>query len=157
MPTTGKGNRLTETDANGNTTRYAYDEQIFTVDGNGNLKTKTDPDGYVTTYGYNGLDMVTSINYNDGKEVTYQYNKVGDLVEMTDWTGTTTFEVDLLNRITKTYDLLGQLKTVTEHDGRTTTYTYDGMGRTVKMEYPHGWVEDYHYDSIGQLLHHRDP
>ena len=44
MPTTGKGNRLTETDANGNTTRYAYDEQIFTVDGNGNLKTKTDPD-----------------------------------------------------------------------------------------------------------------
>ena len=70
MPTTGKGNRLTETDANGNTTRYAYDEQIFTVDGNGNLKTKTDPDGYVTTYGYNGLDMVTSINYNDGKEVT---------------------------------------------------------------------------------------
>ena len=80
MPTTGKGNRLTETDANGNTTRYAYDEQIFTVDGNGNLKTKTDPDGYVTTYGYNGLDMVTSINYNDGKEVTYQYNKVGDLV-----------------------------------------------------------------------------
>ena len=43
-------------------------------------------------------------------------------------------------------------QSVTEHDGRTTTYTYDGMGRTVKMEYPHGWVEDYHYDSIGQLL-----
>lgn len=39
----------------------------YTYDGNGNLETKTDPDGYVTTYGYNGLDMVTSINYNNGK------------------------------------------------------------------------------------------
>ena len=40
--------------------------------GNGNLISKTDPDGFVTTYGYNGLDMVTSINYNGGKEVSYQ-------------------------------------------------------------------------------------
>ena len=51
-----------------------------------------------------------------------------------------------------TYDLLHQLKTVTEDDGRATAYSYDGMGRVVKMEYPHGWVEDYVYDSIGQLL-----
>ena len=39
-------------------------------------------------------------------------------MKMEDWTGTTA---------TKTYDLLGQLKTVTETDGRTTTYTYDGV------------------------------
>ena len=141
MPTTGKGNRLTETDANGNTTRYAYDEQIFTVDGNGNLKTKTDPDGYVTTYGYNGLDMVTSINYNDGKEVTYQYNKVGDLVEMTDWTGTTTFEVDLLNRITKT----------TDTKGKVVSYTYDATGNQTSVSYPDDTTATKTYDLLGQL------
>ena len=90
----------------------------YTYDGNGNLKTKTDADGYVTTYGYNGLDMVTSINYNGGKEVSYQYNKVGDLVKMVDWTGTTTFEVDLLNRITKTTDTKGNV----------VGYTHDATG-----------------------------
>ncbi len=54
----------------------------------------------MTEYTYNALDMVTHINYNGGKEVSYQYNAVGDLVQMDDWTGTNTFEVDLLNRIT---------------------------------------------------------
>lgn len=39
----------------------------YTYDGKVKLKTKTDSDGYVTTYGYYGLDMVTSINYNDGR------------------------------------------------------------------------------------------
>ena len=57
---------------------------------NGNLVSKTDPDGYTTEYTYNALDLVTKINYNDAKEVSYRYNKTGDLVSMTDWLGTTT-------------------------------------------------------------------
>ena len=96
---------------------------------------------YVTTYGYNGLDMVTSINYNDGKEVTYQYNKVGDLVEMTDWTGTTTFEVDLLNRITKT----------TDTKGKVVSYTYDATGNQTSVSYPDGTAATKTYDLLGQL------
>ena len=96
---------------------------------------------YVTTYGYNGLDMVTSINYNDGKEVTYQYNKVGDLVEMTDWTGTTTFEVDLLNRITKT----------TDTKGKVVSYTYDATGNQTSVSYPDGTTATKTYDLLGQL------
>ena len=96
---------------------------------------------YVTTYGYNGLDMVTSINYNNGKEVTYQYNKVGDLVEMTDWTGTTTFEVDLLNRITKTTDTKGQV----------VEYTYDTTGNQTSVSYPDGTTTTKTYDLLGQL------
>ena len=34
-----------------------------------------------------GIDMVTNINYNGGKEVDYAYNAVGDLVRMEDWMG----------------------------------------------------------------------
>ena len=68
-----------EINALGHVTAYTYD-------GNGNLKTKTDADGYVTTFSYNALDLVTSINYNNDKQVTYAYNGVGDLVEMkTGW------------------------------------------------------------------------
>ncbi|WP_312835734.1 RHS repeat domain-containing protein, partial [Sedimentibacter saalensis] len=51
---------------------------------------------------------------------------------------------------------MGNLTSVTETDGRTTRYTYDGMNRISKMEYPHGWVEDYQYDSVGHLLNVTD-
>lgn len=49
---------------------------------------KTDADSYVTKYTYNALDFVTQINYNGGKQVSYRYNKVGELVEIPFfWTG----------------------------------------------------------------------
>ena len=59
--------------------------------------------------------MVQSINYNGGKAVSYQYNKVGELIQMDDWTGTNTFELDLLR----------QLKKATDHKGNVTEYTYE--------------------------------
>ena len=58
-------------DHNGDSTVYVYD-------GNGNLVSKTDADGYVTQYSYTALDLVQKINYNGAKEVSYQYNKVGE-------------------------------------------------------------------------------
>lgn len=35
----------------------------------------------MTKYTYNALDFVTQINYNGGKQASYRYNKVGELVE----------------------------------------------------------------------------
>ena len=110
--------------------------------GNRNSAVGVEPEvWYVTTYGYNGLDIVTSINYNGGKEVSYQYNKVGDLVKMVDWTGTTTFEVDLLNRITKTTDTKGNV----------VGYTYDATGNQTSVSYPDGTTATKTYDLLGQL------
>ena len=77
---------------------------------------------------------------------------------MEEWTGINTFE----------YNLLSQLKRVTDHKGNVVEDTYDGnrnqtsltypddttveytydLDRAVHMEYPHGWVEEYEYDSI---------
>ena len=47
-------------------------------------------DNYTTQYTCNGLDLVTHINYNGGKQGAYVYNAVGDLVE--DWTGVNTYK-----------------------------------------------------------------
>ena len=55
-----------------------------------------------------------AINYNGAKQAAFQYNKVGELVRMEDWTGVNTFELDLL----------GQLKKATDHKGNVTEYTY---------------------------------
>ena len=121
-------------DHNGDSTVYVYD-------GNGNLVSKTDADGYVTRYSYTALDLVKKINYNGAKEVSYQYNKVGELVQMDDWTGTNTFELDLLGRLQK----------MTDHKGNTVSYTYDAVGNQTGITYPDGSKTRSFYDAVYNL------
>ena len=121
-------------DALGNVTTYAYD-------GNGNLVSKTDADGYVTQYSYTALDLAKKINYNGAKEASYQYNKVGELVQMNDWTGTNTFELDLLGRLQK----------MTDHKGNTVSYTYDAVGNQTGITYPDGSKTRSFYDAVYNL------
>ena len=121
-------------DHNGDSTVYVYD-------GNGNLVSKTDADGYVTQYSYTALDLVKKINYNGAKEVSYQYNKVGELVQMDDWTGTNTFELDLLGRLQK----------MTDHKGNTVSYTYDAVGNQTGITYPDGSKTRSFYDAVYNL------
>ena len=128
-----------EINAAGGNTLYVYD-------GNGNMVSKTDADGYVTEYTYNSLDLVSHISYNGAKEVTYQYNKVGELVKMDDWLGTTTFELDLLN----------QLKKVTDHKGNVIEYTYDEVGNQTNLTYPDKSTVTNSYDALGQLTQMTD-
>lgn len=121
-------------DHNGDSTVYVYD-------GNGNLVSKTDADGYVTRYSYTALDLVKKINYNVAKEVSYQYNKVGELVQMDGWTGTNTFELDLLGRLQK----------MTDHKGNTVSYTYDAVGNQTGITYPDGSKTRSFYDAVYNL------
>ena len=113
------------------------DSTVYVYDGNGNLVSKTDADGYVTRYSYTALDLVKKINYNGAKEVSYQYNKVGELVQMDDWTGTNTFELDLLGRLQK----------MTDHKGNTVSYTYDAVGNQTGITYPDGSKVSNFYDA----------
>ena len=102
------------------------------------MVSKTDADGYTTEYTYNGVDLVTKINYNDAKQVSYRYNATGDLVSMEDWLGTTTFELDLLH----------QLTAATDHRGDRVEYTYDGVGNQTEIRYPDGTKAAYEYDLV---------
>ena len=117
------------------------DNTIYVYDGNGNMVSKTDADGYVTQYSYTALDLVQKINYNGAKEVSYQYNKVGELVQMDDWTGTNTFELDLLGRLQK----------MTDHKGNTVSYAYDAVGNQTSITYPDGSKVSNFYDAVYNL------
>ena len=117
----GRGLQTKVVDALGNVTVHQYD-------GNGNLVKTTDADGYVTEYTMDALDLIEHINYNGGKQVDYQYNKTGDLVKMEDWSGTTTYEVDLLHQITTT---------TTDRLGKHAAYTYDGVGNQTSVSRRH--------------------
>ena len=132
-----------EHDGNGLATKEinaAGGEALYVYDGNGDLTQNTDPDCYVTEYSHNSLDLVREINYNGTKRVGYAYNKVGELVRMDDWNGTTRFEVDLLKRITKT----------TDTKGRVTQYGYDSESNQTRIRYPDGTVSGYEYDLAGR-------
>ena len=95
----------------------------------------------MTRYSYTALDLVKKINYNGAKEVSYQYNKVGELVQMDDWTGTNTFELDLLGRLQK----------MTDHKGNTVSYTYDAVGNQTGITYPDGSKVSNFYDAVYNL------
>ena len=119
------------------------DSTIYVYDGNGNMVSKTDADGYVTQYSYTVLYLVKKINYNGAKEVSYQYNKVGELVQMNDWTGTNTFD----------RDLLGRLQKMTDHKGNTVSYVYDAVGNLLKQSGPTKSEEDsWQYNDLNQMV-----
>lgn len=101
----------------------------------------------MTEYSYTALDLVRSIDYNGAKQATYQYNAVGKLVKMDDWTGTNTFEVDFL----------GQLKKATDHKGNVTEYIYDEVGNQTSITYPDGGKVQNSYDAVYNLTGVKGP
>ena len=131
-------NKINETQE----TLYSYDHRGLCVkeinafgngklsvyDGNSNLKRTTDEDGYVTAYEYNPVNLVSKINYADGKKAAYLYNGTGELIGFSDWNGKTSISRDLLNRILS----------VNDHNDRTTLYRYDDVGNVTSIGYPDG-------------------
>ena len=91
----------------------------------------------MTEYTCNTLDMVTSITYNSGKEVQYQYNAAGELVRMEDWTESNAFEAELLHRITAITNGRGLKITCVcgETGNQDTVYIYGGRVNLIEEEY----------------------
>jgi len=132
------GNMLTQVDGKGNISTYAYnarnlpitridaggvgtggviDErkaERYTYYSDGMMAGKTDRNGVVSTYGYDIHGRLTNDNV-IGNIVNYTYDNNGNLLTMTDNTGTTTRTYDELGRVLKkTVPLIG-----------TSTYAYD--------------------------------
>ena len=118
------------------------DDKFSVYDGNGNLVQTTDEDGYITLYEYSPVNLVSQINYADGKVSTFLYNGTGELVEFTDWNGTTSITRDLLNRIL----------VVNDHNNREVAYGYDNVGNTTAIGYPDGTQVDYYYNAENRIV-----
>ena len=121
-------------------------EKSYEYDGNGNLIRQIDEQDYVTTYQYTAVNLVSSIDYNGAKVVNYIYDGTGDLIQMNDWNGTTTFAMDLLDR----------LQQVTDHNGLVTRYGYDAVGNQTSIGYPDGTQVDYWYDAENRVTKVQD-
>lgn len=159
----GNGNRLTQTDALGQTTTFTYDPTFnkvtsstdplgnvtqFTYDAKGNLLTQTDANGHATTFTYNGFGLLTKIIDAQGAPTTLAYDAEGNIETVTDPLGHVT---------TYAYDAISRLVSTTDAVGRTTFLSYDKLNRVVSTTDPLGQVTTFTYDAVGNRLTVTDP
>ena len=108
--------RLTSTSVNGNETRFTYDlaGNITSVtdaegrrielsyDALGNLTAVLYPDGTQDAYEYDALSRLVTYTPREGDTTAYAYNAMGDVLTVTVGSQTTSYEYDLLGRMTAT-------------------------------------------------------
>lgn len=95
----------------------------------------TDATG-TTSYVYNAANQLTQMSA-PGKVVTFNYDKNGNQTKRTEGTNITNY----------TYNPDGKLASITNPDGSTISYTYDGDGRRVS-ETVAGVTTKYYYDGL---------
>ncbi len=134
------GEVLTATDALGNVTTNVYD-----VHGNLTSTTAPSPDGVVngpsTTFQYDGVGQLVEIDDPRGGRTTFSYTPQGLVSSLRDAVGAvTSYEYDARGRRTAVVDALG---------GRT-MFTYDAMGRVTRATAPDASHTDTAYDYRGR-------
>ncbi len=151
-----------------------YGEQRFGYDENGNTVSQTDWKGVATTHTYNELDQRVTTTNRLGDTMVMAYDLAGNLIQSTDYEGRVSdFAYDKLNRLTdswepqlhnhtergyleRTYyheaDGTKNLKTVSNQEGHTTTYEYNGRYLKTKQTDPLGGVFEWQYDDNGNLV-----
>ena len=94
-----------------------------------------------STYTYDDRGLLLRKRHADGSFEEFTYDDRGNLRTATDESGTTTFDYDAADRLTK----------VTYPDDRFLEYTYDAGGRRIQLEDQDGFVVKYRYDFAGRI------
>lgn len=182
------GNMLTVTDGNGNVTTYEYNAagkvskaiaandgklegkvQTYTYNADGSIKNVKDKNGNVISYEYDAFGR--KIKETNGESIsTFDYDNVGNLINVKDPVETVTYVYDSENRTTSK-NIEGKAKiffaydkkevgedgktyykeTITDDKNSNITKTYDGAGRLVKVESNGDLVAQYNYYSNGAV------
>lgn len=120
------------TDALGNTATAEYDAA-------GNLIKTTDAEGSTTLFTYDNRNRLMEQTDANGNRHTYSYS--GNYLSEEKVNGETAG--------TYTYGAMGELLTVADGAGNTTSYTYDLLCRVTKVRYPAGGTQVISYDRTG--------
>ena len=129
-----------ETDGEGNVTRYGYDRT-------GNLVKKEYADGSVEEITYTPLGQLSVIKGEEG-ETLCLYDDGGRLISVQEPNGDT---------VRYTYDEYGNRLSMTYPDGKTAKYFYDDMNRLIKVKGADNRVTKYEYDELGRRVLTKGP
>jgi RHS repeat-associated protein len=174
-----KGNKIKETDANGNVTNYTYDNNGFIVDAKYPLdKTysfaysslfKTvesikDPKGAQTKLYYDSKGNMNKIEYPTNEIYTSTHNALGDLITTTNPKGNTfnyTFNSNgkptLITgpnnfKVQLSYDAHSNLTSITDAQNSTISAEHDLLNRVKRITDPYNNKIDYEYDLNGNVI-----
>ena len=158
-----QGNKIKETDANGNTTTYTYDtlgniltftdalqqtlKYTYTANFN-NVASFTDAKGLVTRMEYDTKGNLTKITEPGNLVTTAAYNSKGEVTNSTDPKG---------NVYTYTYDVYGNLATVTTPGGSQAILVYDSRAQLQSVNDALGNVKTFEYDILSRMKKFTDP
>ena len=124
-------------------------DTVWTYNPDDTINSVTDARGASQTFAYNDRRLVTGITYsapggiNIPAPVTFQYDAAGNRTQMTDGFGNKTYQYNALSQLTQetrqfpvgsfsinySYNLAGQLLSVTDPFGAAFTYTRDVVGQ----------------------------
>lgn len=173
-----EGNKLTDTDRNGQTTSYEYDKlnrlvkttypddsfSEMVYDAAGRVFSETDENGHTSTYVYDKAGRRTQVTDASGNTSTFEYDVNGNLVKETDALGRVTqYQYDVMDRRIKvsyadtsessdSYDALGRNLSKTDQASKSTSYEYDALGRLTKVTDALAQVTEYQYDEAGNKV-----
>ena len=159
----GRGTEFTY-DREGNVTSVtdaAGRKEVCTYDIAGRITSYTSNGGNRISYDYDKLDDLVEKSYSDStgeqsaEGVTYAYNALGERVAMQDTTGDTEYTYDGLRRITSvtTYRAPGEDGfSHEEAKGDTIGYTYDEADHLAAITYADGTKVSYEYDKNDNLI-----
>jgi RHS repeat-associated protein len=151
--------------------------ETWSHDQSDNVTDYTDRRGNRTLYTYNGSNQLASMTTANGGRTTFAYDAAGLLSTRVEprgnlsgavpgdytWTfghdanGDLTSAKDPMGHVTSaTYDNAGGLLTVTDGNGKTTSYIRDAATRVTKVTAPDGGVTTFAYDDAGNLTRRTD-
>lgn len=131
------GNKIKQTDANGNVSTYTYD-------GKGNMLSATNALGQTNTYTYTAdLNLLSSVKDPKGFLTTVEYDSKGNITKITEPDGSFS---------TATYDATGNMLSLTNAKGKTFTYTYDAAGNLQTIAGPEGFTMSVNMSPRGDLM-----
>jgi len=135
------GNKIKETDANGNITTYTYDSR-------GNMLTKKDALNQTVSYTYTS-DYSNILSFTDAKGfvTSMTYNSKGDMVKLT-------APGNLIYKAT--YNTNGDILNSTDATGGTYSYNYDTYGNPVSVTGPNGYKATLGFNARGQVVSYTD-
>ncbi|EMS70409.1 RHS repeat-associated core domain-containing protein [Ruminiclostridium cellobioparum] len=168
------GNKIKETDSNGNSVRFTYNSENslvkkdyyekdsakkesltldYTYGADADTKLLmllTDEDGYTKRLHYDITGKLVKSEQTPDKtsyySASYAYDYVGNVVSQTDAKGNTT---------KYSYDDLGRVVSKTDALNNETRYTYTSFSQVETIEEPGGRTTKYIYDSIGRIVEER--
>jgi RHS repeat-associated protein len=146
----------------------------YTYNADGTVAYEKDGAGLISSFSYDALHRIIQVSDNAGHVVSTTYNNYGNITSITDALGRVTqYKYDDPGRLTAVtenylsklpsgydinstnirteyhYDLLGNLRMITDADGHETTNTYDNLYRLKSVTDPLGHITSFTYDALG--------